>query len=158
MENLLDEATGSVPGTPQRLNLSTGPKVAPISSAVVLNAAAPKKNPVKVQSLANASIFHRSDVVPVVIPRNSLRFENAAESRKEGIIGRTMPLSLQSKGSDVRIFSNNKDDVERPIASSQPEIEVSKSSELNMVADKNSITVGKSSISDILGNERKKND
>lgn len=110
-----------------------------------MNAAAPKRNAVKVQSVANTSMVNRSDAIPVVVPRNNLRFEQAAESRKEGIIGRTMPLSLQSRGLDIRSSSNIRDDFERPIASSQPDIQVAKASELSGVTDKKTIPVGKKS-------------
>ncbi|CAI9097114.1 OLC1v1033442C1 [Oldenlandia corymbosa var. corymbosa] len=148
-----DLTAGSVPGTPQRVNLSNGPKVAPVSSAVVMNTSTTKKNPVKVQSVTNASIFQRSDVIPIVVPRNSLRFDHAAESRKEGIIGRTMPLSLQSKGSDSRISSNNRDDSERSIGPSRPEIEVPKVTELGTVAERNSIAVDETRIPNSISRE-----
>ncbi|KAL3510158.1 hypothetical protein ACH5RR_029559 [Cinchona calisaya] len=134
-------STGNAPGNPQRVNLSAGPKVAPINSTVALNAAVPKKNAVKVQSVANASIISRSDVIPVVVPRHNLRFEQAAESRKEGIIGRTMPLSLQSRGSDIRNSSNIRDDLERPNATSQPEVQVAKGAELSGVTDRKTIPI-----------------
>lgn len=98
----LGKATGTVPGTPQRVNV--GPKTNPISSAVP-TVTAPKKNSAKTHSTANASLRRLSDVVPVVVPRNNARFEQAAEIRKEGI-GRMMPLSLQSKASDFRKVSS----------------------------------------------------
>lgn len=128
-------STGSVPGTPHRVNLGAGQKAAPISNAVIPNVAAPKRNAVKVQPVANTSIINRSDVIPVVVPRNNLRFEQAAESRKEGIIGRTMPLSLQSRGS-----SNTRDDFERPIASPKPEIQVAMAADLSGVTEKKTIS------------------
>ncbi|KAL3502377.1 hypothetical protein ACH5RR_036826 [Cinchona calisaya] len=138
-------STVSLPGTPQRVNLS--PKIAPINSTAVLNAAAPKRNSVKVESLGSTSIISRSDVIPVVVPRNNLRFDQAAESKKEGIIGRTMPLSLQSRGPDIRNSSNIRDDLERPTASSQPEIEVSKATELSGVTDKKNIPTDETRVS-----------
>ena len=139
MGNLLDEATGTVPGTPHRVNLGAGQKVAPIGNAVVPNVAAPKRNAVKVQPVATTSIINRSDVIPVVVPRNNLRFEQAAESRKEGIIARTMPLSLQSRGS-----SNIRDEIERPIASPKPESQVAKAADLSGLTERKTIPAGKS--------------
>ncbi|KAK3004770.1 hypothetical protein RJ639_018305 [Escallonia herrerae] len=128
-------STGTVPGTPQRVNLSAGLRTAPITSVAVPTAAAPKRNASKILPAANISIFSRSDVVPVVVPRNTPRLEQAAEARKEGVTGRIMPLSLHSKTPDLRKFSNIRDDLERPVASEQPEPEVSKATELSGVGN-----------------------
>ncbi|KAK3004134.1 hypothetical protein RJ639_018988, partial [Escallonia herrerae] len=80
-------------------------------------------------------INKESDVVPVVVPRNTPRLEQAAEARKEGVTGRIMPLSLHSKTPDLRKFSNIRDDLERPVASEQSEPEVSKATELSGVGN-----------------------
>lgn len=82
-------SAGSVPGTPQRVNVNVLPKTAPASSAVVPSATAPRRNAPRIHSTANASFFNSSDVVPVLVPRNNARFEQAAEFRKEGISGRS---------------------------------------------------------------------
>ncbi|KAK2986004.1 hypothetical protein RJ640_024400 [Escallonia rubra] len=128
-------STGTVPGTPQRVNLSAGLRTAPVTSVAVPTAAAPKRNASKILPAANISIFSRSDVVPVVVPRNTPRLEQAAEARKEGVTGRIMPLSLHSKTPDLRKFSNIRDDLERPVASEQSEPEVSKATELSGVGN-----------------------
>ncbi|KAM7487948.1 hypothetical protein LguiB_025432 [Lonicera macranthoides] len=137
-------STGTVPGTPQKVNV--GPKTNPISSAVP-TVTAPKRNSAKTHSTANTSVRRLSDVVPVVVPRNNARFEQAAEIRKEGI-GRMMPLSLQSKTSDFRKFSSIRENLESPNASEQSVSEVFKATELKGVSERNvlpshkSLTVG----------------
>lgn len=127
---------GSVPGTPQRANLSAGPKTTAINSMAVVSATAPKRNAAKVQSTTNA-LFNRSDIIPVVVPRNNSRFDQTMESRKEGLVGRTMPLSLQARAMDIRKISNGREDSERLVASSPSEIEVPKAMDVCGVADRN---------------------
>uniref|UniRef100_A0A5B6ZMG8 Katanin p80 WD40 repeat-containing subunit B1 homolog n=1 Tax=Davidia involucrata TaxID=16924 RepID=A0A5B6ZMG8_DAVIN len=151
-------ATVIVPGTPQRVNLNTGPKTTLINSMAVPSATAPKRNMAKVNSTATASIFNRSDVIPVVVPRNNVRLEQTSESRKEGLAGRTMPLSLPSKTSDLRKFSNIRDDLESPIASVHSQAEGFKSTELSGVADRNIFPAAKSSNIGIPAAERNAKD
>lgn len=131
MVYLLDKATGSTPGTPLRVNPNVGPKTTAVSSLVVPAATAPRKNTLKIHSTANASIFNRSDVVPVIVPRNNARLEQTAELRLEGVSGRMMSLPLQSKTSDIRKFSNTKDDFEMPSVSGQSETEVFNATEFS---------------------------
>uniref|UniRef100_A0A5B6ZJG2 Katanin p80 subunit C-terminal domain-containing protein n=1 Tax=Davidia involucrata TaxID=16924 RepID=A0A5B6ZJG2_DAVIN len=124
----------------------------------VPSATAPKRNMAKVNSTATASIFNRSDVIPVVVPRNNVRLEQTSESRKEGLAGRTMPLSLPSKTSDLRKFSNIRDDLESPIASVHSQAEGFKSTELSGVADRNIFPAAKSSNIGIPAAERNAKD
>lgn len=128
---LLDKATGTTPVTPQRVNSDVGSKTTTVSSLAVPAATAPRRNTAKIHSTANASSFNSSDVVPVIVPRNNARLEQAAELRREGLSGRMMSLSLQSKTSDFRKFSNTKDDTERPSVSGQSETEVLKATEFS---------------------------
>ncbi|CAL5430125.1 unnamed protein product [Camellia sinensis] len=138
-------STGSVPGTPQRVISNTGPKTTPISSISVPGAATLKRGTGKVHLTANPSFFNGSDVIPVVVPRNNGRFEQAAESRKEGVAGRMMPLSMQSKTSDFLKLSNIRDDLDRPIASDHSEMDGFKTTELSGVANRNVFPAVKSS-------------
>ncbi|KAI5677711.1 hypothetical protein M9H77_08661 [Catharanthus roseus] len=128
-------STGGLPGTPQRVNLS-GARTTSVNSTAVLNPTAPKRNSVKVQSMANTSLFSRSDIIPVVVPRNNSRLELSVESRKEGIVGRTMPPSFQSRASDIRKFSNAKDELERSVASAPSEIAAPMAKEMTELADR----------------------
>ncbi|KAG9137363.1 hypothetical protein Leryth_017702 [Lithospermum erythrorhizon] len=120
----------NAPITQQRTSIGVGSRVAQTNSTV-----APRRIMPKVQSTINASVFSRSDDLPVIVPRHDLRSEQAAESRKEGIVGRTMPMSLQSKMTDFQRFSNAGDDSNLPITSTTYEMEVPKSSESAEFAD-----------------------
>jgi katanin p80 WD40 repeat-containing subunit B1 len=118
------QSSGNVPGTPQRA------KANPITSKV------PKRNSAKTDSTANASVLSRSDVVPVIVPRNNPRLEQTTEVRKEGI-GRSLSQSLPSKASDFRRFSSTRDDLDSPNASGQSESEVLKATEYRGVPERN---------------------
>lgn len=78
---LLIEAAGNGPSTPQKINLSAGPKNS-VSSVTVPSAVVPKRNSVKASSTFNNPIFNKSDVIPVIVPRTSSRHEQD-DSRKE---------------------------------------------------------------------------
>ncbi|KAG5521716.1 hypothetical protein RHGRI_034063 [Rhododendron griersonianum] len=129
--------TGSAPGTPQRVNSNSGPKTTPISSVSVSGATALKRNMAKLHSTANASFFNASDAITVVVPRSNGRLEQAAELRKEAGVGKMMPLPLQTKTSEIRKFSNLRDDLERPIPPVHPEADGFKVTELSGVASRN---------------------
>lgn len=94
--------------------------------------------------MANTSLFSRSDIIPVVVPRNNSRLELSVESRKEGIVGRTMPPSFQSRASDIRKFSNAKDELERSVASAPSEIAAPMAKEMTELADRVILPLGKS--------------
>lgn len=132
---LLDKVTGTVPAVPQRINSDVSPRTNPITSMAPPTTTAPKRTATKIYSTANTSIFNMSDVSPVVVPRdNNARLEHAAEIRK-GLAARTMPLSLQSKASDFRKFSDVIDELERPNGSEQGE--AFKATESSGDADRN---------------------
>ncbi|KAM7274571.1 hypothetical protein ACFE04_016437 [Oxalis oulophora] len=126
-------STGSVPGTPQRYNLSASQKTSLTNSMAVPNPTISKRNSAKVNSAVNAPILNKSDIIPVIVPRS-----DATESKKEvGLAERTMPFSLQSRTADFRKFaSNNIDEVDRPNVLSTENIG-SKGTELSNVADRN---------------------
>ena len=95
---ILVKATGNVPGTPQRVNLNTAPKTTQLSSVTVPSVAAPKRSSTRASTAVNIPIFSKSDVVPVIVPRNDTRLEQAAESRKEvGISGRSLEQAAESR-------------------------------------------------------------
>ncbi|RZB45766.1 Katanin p80 WD40 repeat-containing subunit B1-like isoform D [Glycine soja] len=141
-------STGSAPSTPQRINLNSGPKTVPGGSTTVLNTTAQKKSSLKSHTTSSAPLINKSDIIPVIVPRTSMRSEPVADSRKEvGVSGRTMPFPSQSKAADVRKFPNNRDDVDKPLS---PVIEsaASKGSELSGFADKNNFPASVSSTQD----------
>lgn len=143
-------STGSVPGTPQRVNLNTGPKTTLASSTT-----APKRISAKAHSTANVSAFNKSDVIPVIVPRTNVRLDQAAESRKEvGVSGRTIPFSLQSRTSDFRKSPNRRDELERPTVSVPSENAGSKATDLSTVADRNIFPAVKCSTPGISAAER----
>ncbi|KAL0409081.1 UNVERIFIED_CONTAM: Katanin p80 WD40 repeat-containing subunit B1 [Sesamum radiatum] len=148
-------STASTPCTPQRSNFSGVPKTTQINSAAVANATNPKRQAAKVQS--TASVFNRSDVIPVVVPRNSQRLEQASESRKEDVPVKTVPLSYQSKTSELRKFINARDDLDRPVVSAQSDNELPKATDFS-VPDRIIGTSVKSSVSGVAAAERKSKD
>ncbi|KAL2518576.1 Transducin/WD40 repeat-like superfamily protein [Abeliophyllum distichum] len=150
--------TINAPATPQRGNLSVVPRTTQINSMAVSNVTAPKRHSVRVQSTANISVFNRSEVMPVVVPRNNPRIEQAAEQRKEGAPLRTLPLSMQSKTSDVRKFSSVRDDLERSTISSLSENEAPKAIDSSEVSDKSTFTESRSSIVGVPVAERNAKD
>ncbi|KAL2545679.1 Katanin p80 WD40 repeat-containing subunit B1-like protein [Forsythia ovata] len=151
-------STVSAPATPQRGNLSVVPRTTQINSMAVSNVTAPKRHSVRVQSTANISVFNRSEVIPVVVPRNNPRIEQAAEQRKEGAPLRTLPLSMQSKTSDVRKFSSVRDDLERSTISSLSENEAPKAIDSSEVSDRSTFTEVRSSIVGVPAAERNAKD
>ena len=65
-----------------------------------------KRSSAKTQGTTNIQVFNKSDVVPVIVPRNSFRSEAAPDSRKEGTGGRMLAYNGQSKPADFRKLSN----------------------------------------------------
>lgn len=137
-------STGSTPSTPQKSNFSVAPKTAQIST--VSNTGNPKRQAAKVQSAANISLFNRSDVIPVVVPRNNPRADQATDSRKEDVPVKAVPIQLQSKTSDVRKIIYTRDDLERPNISMQSDNDLPKLMDLN-VSDRSFGASVKNSIS-----------
>ncbi|TYJ03197.1 hypothetical protein E1A91_A12G012200v1 [Gossypium mustelinum] len=91
-------STGNVPDTPQRVNLNTAPKTTQPSSVTVPSGAAPKRSSMRTSSFVNAPNFNKLDVIPVIVPRNDMRLEQAVESRKEvGISGRSLEQAAESR-------------------------------------------------------------
>lgn len=149
------EATGSLPGTPQRVTLNTGPKTTLTSSTTAPNSAAPKRISSKTHSTANVSVFNKSDVIPVIVPRTNVRLDQATESRKEvGASGRTISFSSQSRASDFRKSPNRRDELERSTVAVPSENAGSKAMDLSTVADRNVFPAVKSSIQGISAAER----
>ncbi|XP_052481468.1 katanin p80 WD40 repeat-containing subunit B1 homolog KTN80.4 isoform X3 [Gossypium raimondii] len=91
-------STGNVPDTPQRVNLNTAPKTTQPSSVTVPSGAAPKRSSMRTSSSVNAPNFNKLDVIPVIVPRNDMRLEQAVESRKEvGISRRSLEQAAESR-------------------------------------------------------------
>ncbi|KAL2645545.1 hypothetical protein AAZV13_05G000600 [Glycine max] len=110
-------STGSAPSTPQRINLNSGPKAVPGGSTTVLNTTAQKRSSLKSHTASSVPLINKSDIIPIIVPRTSMRSEPVADSRKEvGVSGRTMPFPLQSKAEDIHKFPNNRDDVDKPLS------------------------------------------
>ncbi|KAL8053152.1 hypothetical protein ABFX02_05G052900 [Erythranthe guttata] len=141
----------STPSTPQRSNFNVVQKTTQNNPSAVVNATNPKRQSTKVQSAASI-LFNRSDVMPVVVPRNT-RLEQATESRKDDVPVKTVPPPLQSK-SDHRKFINTRDDMEGRNISSQSDNEFPKTMD-SSVADRSFGTSVKSSISVVAAAERK---
>ncbi|KZV49388.1 hypothetical protein F511_10928 [Dorcoceras hygrometricum] len=149
-------STVSAPCTPQRTSLNVVSRTTQINSSEVVNAPATKRQTAKVQSISNIPMLNRSDVIPVLVPRNNPRVEQGTESRKEGGPVKTLPLSAQSKTSDFRKFANVRDNLEM-LHSSQPDSELPKVMDFS-VSDRNVITGVKSSVTGVAAAERKGKD
>ncbi|CAA3009380.1 katanin p80 WD40 repeat-containing subunit B1 homolog isoform X1 [Olea europaea subsp. europaea] len=148
----------STAATPQRGNLSVVPRTTQINSMAVTNVTAPKRHSVKVQSTANISVFNRSEVIPVLVPRNNPRTEQAAEQSKEAAPLRTLPLSMQSKTSDVRKFSSARDDLERSTISSLTESDAPTFIISNEVPNRSTFTEARGSVIGVPAAERNAKD
>lgn len=104
----------------------------------MLNATAPKRSSSKSHTTTNVPLINKSDIMPVIVPRTSMRSEPVADSRKEvGVAGTTVPFSLQPKALDTRKFPNTRDDVDKLPFSPVTESAASMSSESSGYADKN---------------------
>ena len=129
---------GSVPGTPQRVNLNTGLKTTLASSTTTPNSIAPKRISSKAYSTANVSAFNKSVVIPEIVPRTNVRLDKAVESRKEvGVSGRIIIFSLQSRTSDFKKSPNRRDELKRSSVSVPSENARSKAIDLSTVANRN---------------------
>eukprot|EP01018_Ginkgo_biloba_P024243 Gb_06352 [translate_table: standard] len=115
MKNTPVTTVDSVPSTPQRAGMSFASKNLPASSAPPSYVLTPKKNIVsRVQPTTSFQALGRSDVVPVIVPRNSVRLETTADSKKEmNNIGRTLPCTVSSKSSDVMKPMTSRDEFDR---------------------------------------------
>ncbi|KAJ8759337.1 hypothetical protein K2173_006857 [Erythroxylum novogranatense] len=150
-ESKLFTSTGSVPGTPQKVNLNTGLKTNVAAPTSVPNAAAPKKNSSKAQSAATIPVFNKVDCIPVIVPRTNTRFEQAAESRKE--VGGGRQFLLQPNSTDFRKFQNMRDDDEQSSISLSGST-IRKATEMSGAADRNVLPVVKGSVPRITTAER----
>lgn len=139
----MHEATGSAPSTPQRINLNSGSRTVSGGSTTVFNPTSQKRSSLKSHTTSNVPLIGKSDIIPIIVPRTSMRSDPVADSRKDvGVTGNTMPLSMQSKAVDVRKYPNSRDDVDKPPFSPVAEFAASKCSEF---ADKNNLPASVSS-------------
>ncbi|XP_012451380.1 katanin p80 WD40 repeat-containing subunit B1 homolog KTN80.4 isoform X2 [Gossypium raimondii] len=87
------KTTGNAPGTPHRVNLNAARKTAQQRSVTV-----PRRSSTRANSAVTVPTFSKSDVVPVLVPRNDMRSEQAAELRKEvGISERSLEQVTESR-------------------------------------------------------------
>ncbi|KAK8706554.1 hypothetical protein V6N13_050115 [Hibiscus sabdariffa] len=85
-------------GTPHRVNLNTARRTNQQSSITAPSVATPKRSSTRANSVVNVPIFSKSDLVPVVVPRDDIRLEQAAELRKEvGISDRSLEQVTESR-------------------------------------------------------------
>ncbi|GMI74734.1 Katanin p80 subunit 3 [Hibiscus trionum] len=89
---------GNVSGIPQRANLNTAPKTTQPNPVTVPTVTAPKRSSTKASSGTSVPSFNKLDVIPVIVPRNDMRSEQAAESRKEvGTSGGSLEQAADSR-------------------------------------------------------------
>lgn len=153
--SIRSEASGNVPSTPQRITLSSSPKKVLPGSTAIPSAAATKRNSAKA---ASAPTFNKSEVMPVIVPRNSIVQDMPAESKKEvGLVGRTMPFSLQSKATDFRRFPHVREDVDKPAVSVQTESTAPRSVEFS-ISERSTFPGVTSSVQGISSEKNTKDD
>ncbi|KAJ0963963.1 hypothetical protein J5N97_029085 [Dioscorea zingiberensis] len=104
------ESIGSAPGTPQRIGLSTAQRTMTTNSATAGTTL--KRSSSKNHGIANLQSSNKSEVTPVIVPRNSFRSEVATDTKKD-TGGRVSVYSVQSKLTDFRKSSNTRDDSSR---------------------------------------------
>jgi len=107
-------------GTPQRLNLSTSPKNN-VTGTAVSSTVVQKRNSSRAQSMPVASTYSKSDIVPVFVPRNDARSDQADESKRDFSSRRSVSYPSQPKPPDSRRFSNASEESDEPTTSDQPE-------------------------------------
>ncbi|CAL0308425.1 unnamed protein product [Lupinus luteus] len=140
-------SVGSTPSTPQRINLNSASRAASGGSAAGPNTTVQKRASLRSHTSSNVPAISKSDIIPVIVPRTSIRSEPGVESRKEvGVAGRLMSLPLQSRAADIHKFSN-RDDVDKP-SISPSESASTQDSELDTSVDKNKFPMAVASIQD----------
>ncbi|XP_074308103.1 katanin p80 WD40 repeat-containing subunit B1 homolog KTN80.3-like isoform X2 [Silene latifolia] len=127
-------ANPAVPGTPQRMNLSTSPKNT-LPSTAVSSTVVQKRSSSRTQSTANASTYNKYDILPIIVPRNDARSEQP-EIKREVFSRRTALHPVQSKYSDTRRFSHATEEAEGPVTAVQSETTGVKEPESNGAANK----------------------
>ncbi|CAM8921101.1 unnamed protein product [Rhodiola kirilowii] len=137
--------TGSLPSTPQRTTTITNQKVNATTSVAVSGVTAPKRISLKASS-ASAVLFNKSDIVPVIVPRNNLRTEQAIETRKEiTVVEKAMPWQPKSTDFQRHKINRNEPDVSTVLV--QAENDCPKAYEVRTVNDRKiSATVKSSAI------------
>ncbi|XP_042010342.1 katanin p80 WD40 repeat-containing subunit B1 homolog KTN80.4-like [Salvia splendens] len=149
------KSSASTLSTHQKSNISVVPKTMQINAPAVSSATNPKRQAAKPQSVANI-LFNRSDVIPVIVPRNNPRAEQVTEFRKEDGPVKAAPLHL-SKTSDVRKIINTRDVLERTNVPTQSDNEPPKSMDSN-APDTTFSTSVKNSISGLVADRKARDD
>lgn len=133
-------STGSVPGTPQRVAPTTGPKLTTTSTMPSPSATTLKRSSFKAQSATNVQVFSKPDVIPVIVPRTSARLEQATDIRKEiGGSGRSASFSSHSKASDFQKLPSTEDS-ERPFVPLKSRSLDCKTTGMNEATDQNFVS------------------
>ncbi|URE30332.1 katanin p80 WD40 repeat-containing subunit B1 [Musa troglodytarum] len=104
-------ASAVVPGTPQRIATSASQKATTITTAPVVTSV--KRSSSKAQATTNLPTINKSEIIPVVVPRTSPRFELSSDSTKSTGVGRTVPYDIQSKFANFQKVSNIRDDSDK---------------------------------------------
>ncbi|XP_031493629.1 katanin p80 WD40 repeat-containing subunit B1 homolog KTN80.4-like isoform X1 [Nymphaea colorata] len=125
----------TLPRTPQRVGLANVSKVSSSNSTAACNSSTLKRNVMpKIQCLASNQVLSKSDVVPVIIPRNHQKPEQPVDSKTESaLVERTVQVSK----SHVRKPSYSRGNVDGESVSIVSGSSISKGSDLNQEPVKN---------------------
>ncbi|KAH7692227.1 Katanin p80 WD40 repeat-containing subunit B1 protein [Dioscorea alata] len=111
------ESLEIAPGTPQRIGLGTAQRTMAANSTIT--ATTLKRSSSKGHGTANVQNFNKSDVTPVIVPRNSFRSEVVPDAKRE-TGGRISVCNVQPKLPDFRKSANTRDDPSREGVSVPP--------------------------------------
>ncbi|XP_042445263.1 katanin p80 WD40 repeat-containing subunit B1 homolog KTN80.4-like isoform X2 [Zingiber officinale] len=129
----------NLPGTPQRSGACASMR-APVT-APEFAASSVKRSLSKVQSTSNLQT-NRADLVPVIVPRTSMRIELPSDSINDSGIGRTMSFDIQAKFTEFWKVSNIRQNSDKIDISIQSGFLGSRNIEQNELLDQTSVSSG----------------
>ncbi|XP_042446152.1 katanin p80 WD40 repeat-containing subunit B1 homolog KTN80.4-like isoform X2 [Zingiber officinale] len=103
-------ATVSAPGTPQRIGACASTRV-PLTAPASVSSSV-KRSLSKLQSTSNLQT-NKADIVPVIVPRDSLRLQLPSDCTKDSRVGKTTPFDIQSKFTEFWKVSNIKENTDK---------------------------------------------
>ncbi|KAG6468083.1 hypothetical protein ZIOFF_072651 [Zingiber officinale] len=102
--------TKSLPGTPQRIGACASTRV-PLTAPASVSSSV-KRSLSKLQSTSNLQT-NKADIVPVIVPRDSLRLQLPSDCTKDSRVGKTTPFDIQSKFTEFWKVSNIKENTDK---------------------------------------------
>ncbi|XP_074581358.1 katanin p80 WD40 repeat-containing subunit B1 homolog KTN80.3-like [Curcuma longa] len=98
--------------TPQKTGTSAAPKPTATAPSVP-SATTVKRSSSKSNVTTSFQAINKTNIIPVIVPRNSPRPELSSDSSKATEVGRTIQSDIQSKFSSFRNVSNGREDSDK---------------------------------------------